>query len=302
MKRIGGMIMHALRIGSDDRRWLMWAVAAMFLGALVARPAASVAADEAKKPHVVFVTGDDEYRSEISMPMIAKILEARHNLRTSVAYAKPTPQTKNNIVGLEALKDADLAVIFVRFRALPDDQLKMILDYTNSGKPLVGLRTATHAFLYPEGDKHVALNDSFGREVWGQKWLFHNGHSSSTNVSVIRQQEQHPILRGLPEGFHCRSWLYHVLPLEGDCTPLLMGTAVKSEIKDNKSVPNPVAWTKIHKGARVFFTTLGHPQDFEFPAVRQLLINGILWTLDREIPAEGAASNPVGEYIAPPTT
>lgn len=255
-----------------------------------------------QKPHVVFVTGDDEYRSEVSMPMIAKILEAKHNLRTTVLYAKPTPQTKNNIVGLAALKDADLAVIYVRFRALPDDQLQMILDYANSGKPLVGLRTSTHTFLYPAGDKHVGLNNSFGKEVWGQTWLFHNGHGSSTNVKMIPEEKGNPVLRGVPDGFHCRSWLYHVLPLEGDCTPLLIGTAVKSEIKPaDKSVSNPVAWTKTHKGARVFFTTLGHPQDFELPAMRTLLVNGILWSLGQEIPAGGAASDPVSEYVAPPT-
>lgn len=273
------------------------------LGSLVAlgvTGAPSLLAADAKKPHVVFVTGDDEYRSEVSMPMIAKILEARHGMRTSIAYAKPTPQTKDNIVGLEALKDADLAVFFVRFRALPDDQLKMITDYVDSGKPLVGLRTATHSFLYPAGNPHVSLNDSFGREVWGQKWLFHNGHNSSTDVEVIAEQKDHPTLRGVDPKFHCRSWLYHVLPLEGDCTPLLTGKAVKSERKEHD--PNPVAWTKTHRGGRVFFTTLGHPQDFELPAMRRLLINGILWSLGQEVPTGGANADVQGEYVAPPTT
>jgi type 1 glutamine amidotransferase len=263
-------------------------------------PAAAQAADGAKKPHVVFVTGDDEYRSEITMPMIAKILEAKHNMRTSVAFARPTPQTKDNIEGLEALKDADLAVMFVRFRKLPDDQLKLILDYADSGKPLVGLRTSTHAFLYSAGDKHVALNDTFGRDVWGQKWLFHNGHRSSTDVQIIEAAKDNPVLRGVEPAFHCRSWLYHVLPLEGDCTPLLMGKAVDSEQKE--SVANPVAWTKSHKGGRVFFTTLGHPDDFKLLGMRRLLINGILWSLGQEIPAAGANAEIQGDYVAPPTT
>ena len=108
--------------------------------------------------HVVFVTGDDEYRSEYSMPMIARILEVRHGLKTSIAYARPTPQTKDNIEGLEALRTADLAVFFLRWRQLPDHQMRLILDYAASGKPLAGLRTSTHSFQYPKeqiGRAHV---------------------------------------------------------------------------------------------------------------------------------------------------
>ena len=122
---------------------------------------------QGRVPHVVFVTGDDEYRSEITMPMIAEILEARHGIKTSVAYARPIPQTKDNIEGLEALDSADLMVMFTRFRALPDDQLARITKYVASGKPIVGLRTSTHAFLYPEGSAHVALNDEL---PW---WVIH---------------------------------------------------------------------------------------------------------------------------------
>jgi hypothetical protein len=118
----------------------------MRIASLLALAAGLYAAD---KPHVVFVTGDDEYRSEETMPALAKVLESKYGMRCSVAYARPTPQTKNNIEGLQALKTADLMVVYLRFRELPDDQLKLILDYTDSGKPMVGLRTATHAFRYP---------------------------------------------------------------------------------------------------------------------------------------------------------
>ncbi len=116
-----------------------------------------------RQPHVVFVTGDDEYRSEISMPMIAAILEKRHGLRTSVAYAQPIPQTKDHIEGLEALDTADLMVMFTRYRALPDAELNRILAYVKTGKPIVGFRTSTHAFNYPAGSPHTDLNDGFGR-------------------------------------------------------------------------------------------------------------------------------------------
>ena len=96
------------------------------------------------------------------MPMIAAILEKRHGLRTTVAYARPIPQTKDHIEGLEALDTADLMVMFTRYRALPDAELTRITGYVESGKPMVGFRTSTHAFIYPAGSPHTDLNDGFG--------------------------------------------------------------------------------------------------------------------------------------------
>ena len=135
----------------------------------------------AEAPHVVFVTGDCEYRSEISMPAIANILEKRHGMRTTVCYAidpktgKNAPKYLKNIEGLEALADADLAVFFVRYRQLPDDQLRRIIDFAKSDKPMIGLRTATHAFSYTEGP-NARWNDGFGKEFFGQTLLRHHGH------------------------------------------------------------------------------------------------------------------------------
>ena len=249
------------------------------------------------QPRVVFVTGDDEYRSEYSMPAIAKILEAKHGLRTSVAYARPTPRTPTNIEGLEALKTADLAVFFLRWRRLPESQLQLVLDYVNSGKPLVGLRTTTHSFLYPKGDRYEYLNDGFGREIFGQKWIRHHGHTSTTDVSIVGEQANHPILRGVERSFHVPSWLYVVNPLEGDCAPLLVGRAVNPQGKD--AGPQPVAWTKTYKGAPVFFTTLGHPDDFRVTSMRRLLVNAILWALGRDVPAGGAEVEAPGGYNPP---
>ena len=252
----------------------------------------------AKQPHVVFVTGDDEYRSEYSMPMIAKIIEARHGMRTNIAYARPTPQTQNNIEGLEVLEDADLAVIYVRFRQLPDGQLKLLLDFVNSGKPLVGLRTTTHAFMYGEGHRHERLNDDFGIDVFGQKWIRHHGHASSTDVSVAPGRMSHPILRGVDPEFHVPSWLYVVDPLHSDSMPLLIGRTVNPSNGVDHG-PQPVAWTKSYRGARVFFTTLGHPDDFRLESVRRLVVNGIYWALGKEVPEAGAVVPIEGSYNPP---
>lgn len=259
-------------------------------------------------PHVVFVTGDCEYRSEITMPLVAKILEKQHGMRISICYAvndsgAREPKYLKNIVGLEELANADLAVFYVRYRQLPDEQLQKIIDYVNSGKPLVGFRTTTHAFRYEDGP-HQQYNDGFGRDVFGQKWIHHHGHDSSTNVHVM--VGDHPITRGVAPRFHARSWLYQVDPLHGDCTPLLLGSAVKGEKARSEifGTPNPVAWTKTHNGARVFFTTLGHPQDFADESMRRLVVNGIYWALGREdeIPAAGSKVDLDTPYVAPQTT
>lgn len=254
-------------------------------------------------PHVVFVTGDDEYRSEVTMPMIAKILEASHGFRTSVAYARPRPQSKDNIEGLEALDTADLMVMFTRFRRLPEPQLERILRFVDSGKPLIGLRTTTHAFQYPDGHPRQALNDGFGRDVFGQKWIVHHGHRSTTEVAIRQEEADHPILRGVTP-FHAASWLYHVAPLHGENTVLLVGTSVNSEHADRSDEfppTQPVAWTRRYKEARVFFTTLGHPSDFAHESMRRLLINAVYWALGREVPAGGAKADVVGTYEPPET-
>ncbi|MHC4624137.1 MAG: ThuA domain-containing protein, partial [Planctomycetota bacterium] len=273
-----------------SRREFIGALGTASISAGMASAMATSAASES--PHVVFVTGDDEYRSEVSMRMIAGILEARHRFKCSTVYAvdpatgQRNPKYQKNIEGLEVLEFADLAVFFLRFRALPDNQLKMILDYVNSSRPIVGLRTSTHAFRYPRGHKNARYNVSFGQEVFGQKWISHEGSRYGTRVLAVLKD--HPIMRGVEPEFWVRSWLYNVIPLHGDCVSLALGYATETdtgptdpkERHPKRSIigtPNPVAWTKTYKGGRVFFTTLGHPKDFEVDSIRRLLINGIYW-------------------------
>ncbi|MEZ6047753.1 MAG: ThuA domain-containing protein [Planctomycetaceae bacterium] len=260
-----------------------------------------------KQPHVVFVTGDHEYRSEVTMPMIAGILEKNYGFKCTVLYAinKQTGKIdfneEENIPGLEALESADLAVIFLRWRKLPENQFNMILKYAESGKPLVGLRTATHCFNYPAGHPLQKWNDGFSTKFFGQKWITHHGHDSSTDVQAIASEIDHPILNGI-RPFHARSWLYHVAPLEGDCTPLVEGTSTNSNKTGSEAqypLTQPVAWTKNNNGGKVFFTTLGHPHDFEIESMRKLVVNGILWALDKQVPSQGANVDTAEPFIAP---
>jgi len=256
--------------------------------------------------HIVFVTGDEEYRSEESMPMLASILERDFGVRCTVLYAQDSagfiaPNTLDNIPGLEALDDADLLVMFTRFRNLPDAQLKHITDYAFSGRPMVGFRTSTHAFLYDGESPNSMWNMRFGQYFFGQQWITHHGHKSTTEVTLNAQQKDHPILRGV-EKFHAASWLYHVEG-GGDALPegrtiVAYGTAVNSAHGPEKAerfpLTQPVAWTHIlGENQRVFFTTLGHPYDFKNESMRTLALNGILWALNAESFIGPAGSNPM---------
>ncbi len=279
---------------------------------------------EVKPPHVVFVTGDEEYRSEESMPMLAKILHHDHGFKVTLCYALDKngvidPNNLKNIAGLEALNDADLMVMFTRFRELPDDQLEHIVRYAESGKPMVGFRTATHAFRYPSGPHAREMNEAWPAKVFGQKWITHHGHFGDgkevlTEVTVNPGHRDHPILRGV-KPFDAYSWLYHVEGggdlLSGECNRLLIGRAIKTSHEKELGrfqITNPVAWTKTYTGksgiaARVFFTTLGHPYDFTLEPMRKLALNGIFWALGKEdkIPAAGLPAELADPYEPNPS-
>ena len=251
----------------------------------------ATAQSKSKKPKIVFVTGDHEYSSEATMPLLAKALEQHYGMEVKVLKSYPDYNAEENIPGLEALKDADLAVFFLRWRRLPAEQIKYIDDYLKSGKPVMGLRTTTHAFNYPKGHPLEKWN-AFGEFALGSPpgWggpagHTHCGHECTTDVSVIKEAAKHPILTGVDPAFHVSSWLYKVLPdypAKGS-TWLLMGKAVnpdKAGFQDN-----PVAWTwQTAAGGKVFATTLGHPADFSVEAFQRLLINAVHWSLGRPVP------------------
>ena len=247
--------------------------------------------ETAKKPLIVFVTGDHEYSGEQTLPIIAKELEKNYGFRTKVLKAFPDHNAEENIPGLEALKEADMAVFFLRWRRLPADQIKYIEDYLKTAKPLVGFRTTTHAFKYEEGDSLEKWN-AFGEMAfnappgWGGKANHtHYGHSSSTDVRIIPSQAKNPILHGVADSFHVRSWLYQVLPdyPSRGSLALMMGHSIHSE--NPNFYDNPVAWTGTNKyGAKFFFTTMGHPEDFDQEPFQHLVINAIHWAAGKEVP------------------
>jgi uncharacterized protein len=251
------------------------------------------------KPHLVFITGDEEYRSEETMPMLARILHRDHGFTVSVCFAQTdgiiNPDRLDNIEGLEILSKADMMVMNTRFRKLPDDQLKHITDFAESGKPMAGFRTATHAFRYGGGNK---MDKDWPQRVFGLPWISHHGHTSSTDTAIAQGQESHPVLRGV-KPFHARSWLYHSSTLLASVTPLMTGRALKGAEPGGEIFgdTHTVAWVHEYEGekgkSRVFFTTAGHSEDFKVADFRKLSLNGILWALGKEesIPAEGSKTD-----------
>ncbi|MCI0457939.1 MAG: ThuA domain-containing protein [Gemmataceae bacterium] len=281
-----------------------------------------------KGRHIVLVSGDEEYRSEEALPQLGKILAKHHGFKCTVLFAiDPADGTihpnKSIIPGLEELRTADLMVIFTRFRDLPEKQMKHVVDYVESGKPIVGLRTATHAFKIPKGKPYSEWsyeNDrdgGFGRKVLGETWISHHGghKTQSTRGIIAREATNHPIVRGIKAG---DIWgptdVYGVrLPLPGDSKALVMGQVLTGMKSTDEPLPGkkndpmmPVAWVKTFKApsgktARVFTTTMGASQDLASEGLRRLLVNACYWAVGMEdrIPERSNVAI-VGEYRPTP--
>src|SRR5437660_8656045 len=263
-----------------------------------------------KGTHIVLISGDEEYRSEETLPQLGKILAKYHGFKCTVLFAIDpkdgtiNPDIRDNIPGLEALKSADLMVLFTRMRDLPDAQMKHIVDYVESGRPIVALRTATHAFAlkskaYAKYDwQDKATSGGFGRWALGETWISHHGdHGKQSTRGVIAPgAEGHTILRGIKDG---DIWgptdVYGVrLPLPGDSKPLILGQVLAGMSPSDPPVsgkPNepmlPVAWVKTYTGkegnaGRVLTTTMGASQDLLSEGLRRLLVNACYWAVGME--------------------
>ncbi len=241
---------------------------------------------------IVMMVGDGEYGSHETMRAVRR--DAADRLGATVNYCTPDvnedgPEvTAHSYDGLDALADADLMVVYTRFRRLPDVQMKHLAGYLERGGPVVGVRTSTHAFDFPVGSAWASWNVGFGVDVLGSPWISHHGHSSRTRVTRV-PGARHEILDGVGDEFLSRSWLYRVR-LAG-AKPLLTGVPIDPE---SEPTPGPVAWTRRHRhGGRVFYTSLGHPDDFDLPDFRTLVLNAMRWAMTdsrrrAEVEADGS--------------
>ncbi len=310
----------------------------MLLSALLLAGAGRAVADESwvvypgeegpgQGKHVVLISGDEEYRSEEALPQLAKILSQRHGFKCTVLFAIDpsdgtiSPNVNNNIPGLEALDNADLMIIATRHRDLPDEQMKHIVDYVESGRP--GNRHAHgNARLQPQRQKR--LTSSIPGETEGPMaaladrcWAKPGSHITAATATkaragiVVKDMQSHPILRGIHDG---DIWgptdVYRVnLPLPGDSQPLVLGQVLVGMSPTDKPVEGPkndplmpIAWVKTFTGtagkaARVFTTTMGAATDLENEGLRRLLVNASYWAvgLEEKIPEKSNVLL-VGEY------
>jgi type 1 glutamine amidotransferase len=270
---------------------------------------------------VVLVSGDEEYRSEEALPQLARILSERHGFDCTVLFAigpadgSIDPDYTRNIPGLETLDSADLMILFTRFRDLPDAQMKHIADYVEAGRPIVALRTATHAFdLKSSGTyRRYSWNNKewdggFGRQVLGETWVAHHGRHAvqSTRGIVAEGATKHPILRGIADGtIWVPTDVYEVrLPLPEGIETLVLGQVLAGMKPTDAPVDSPqndpmmpVAWTRTYKSGRIFTTTMGSGQDLLNEPFRRLLVNAVYWAAGMEARIDGRANvDLVGTY------
>ncbi len=244
---------------------------------------------------VVFIIAENEYDAANTLPEFATELEDVYGLECEIVQGGD-----NDIPGMEVLENADLAVIYVRRQVLRAEQMKYLRDYVASGKPVVGIRTASHAFSLNQEKPPAGLTDwpEFDRDVLGGNYHMHHGNKGAddpfTYVWVKEGMESHAILAGVPAGeFRVPSWLYKTSPLAKTATVLMMG-----RVGDRKPF-EPVTWTNIHTGGgRVFYTSLGHPDEFKMRVFRRLLTNGIFWALDKKMPPPGEDAQELIEGIS----
>lgn len=279
-----------------------------------------------KGKHVVLVSGDEEYRSEEGLPQLGKILARHHGFKCTVLFAidpktgEISPNVNNNIPGLEALKTADLMIIATRFRNLPDVQMKYVVDYVEAGKPIIGLRTATHAFNLDRKSKYAKYtwnngsNDyrgGFGRQLLGETWVAHHGgHGSESTRGIIAPgQSDNPIVRGIKDGDVWGPTDVYTARPPADSTIVVLGQVLKGMKPNSEPVAGkknepmmPVAWTRTLKQTRVFTTTMGSSTDLESAGTRRLIVNAAYWALgmDQQIPQGGTDVRLVGEYRPTP--
>ena len=287
-----------------------------------------------KGKHIVFLSGDEEYRSEEGLPQLAKILSQRHGFKCTVIFAvdpktgEIDPNNGDSAPGIEALDSADLCIMLLRFRHWPNEQMKHFADYYLAGKPIIALRTSTHAFNYDNSGKSAyekfgwqgkEWKGGFGKQVLGETWVSHWGsHKHEATRGVIEAaMKNSPLLRGVEDVFGDTD-VYEAAPT-ADAKILVWGQVLKGMKPDDapadykkKTVKGveqpinnpmqPVVWRRDHQNEagnlnRTLTTTLGSSTDLQNEGLRRLIVNGAYWAvgLERKIPKK-ANVDLVGEF------
>jgi len=274
---------------------------------------------------IVLLSGDEEYRSEEGLPMLAKILAVRHGFKCTVLFpinpADGTidPVTLTNIPGMAALDSADLCIMALRFRELPDEQMKHFVDYLSRVGRIIALRTSTHAFAYDHNKQSAYAKydwrnkewpGGFGQQVLGETWVDHHGaHGKESTGGVINNAfKDHPILRGVAD-LWAPTDVYAVAHLPKDAKVLVWGEVLSGmkpadpPVLGAKNNPlMPLVWLRDYKGqeervAKIVTTTMGAAVDLQSEDLRRLIVNAAYWAtgLTDQMPAKADVAY-VGNY------
>jgi hypothetical protein len=273
--------------------------------------------------HIVLLSGDEEYRSEESLPQLARILSERHGFKCTVLFAiNPTdgtidPNTTKNLPHAEALDSADAIIMLLRFREWPDEQMKHFVDAYLAGKPIVALRTSTHAFAYAKDSKSPYAKftwnnksgwpGGFGKQVLGETWVAHHGaHKVEATRGIIEPSAANdPLLRGVTDLFG-NADVYTANP-PPDAKILVRGQVLAGmnptdpPVEGKKNDPmQPVVWTRLYKNEagktnKILCTTMGAATDLQNENLRRLIVNAVYWGTGLDVPPKADVTI-VGEY------
>ena len=240
---------------------------------LLGGPSVRFAEDD--RPQITLLVSDDHYDADKTLPVFAQMLRQRFGCHCTVLHGQGT----SDIPATGELESADCLVLYIRRLALPKEQLDRVRQYLASGKPLVGLRTASHAFdVRGKAKEGLAEWPEFDAQVLGGNYHGHGRNELGTDVAIVADQAGHPMLKGVqPATWHSTGSLYYASPVAPDATVLMTGS-----LEDRTE---PVTWTRTYQGGRVVYSSLGHPDDFQEPPFRKLLINALFWAMDRPVPA-----------------
>jgi hypothetical protein len=277
--------------------------------------------------HVVLLAGDEEYRSEEAMPLLAAILSERHGFKTTVCFSLNAggivdPKAGGSLSHPQALDSADTIVMLLRFRHWDDATMERFQAALARGVPVVALRTSTHAFNFPKGGKWADwswnhADGGWGKKYLGETWVSHWGkHKVEGTLGVVEPgAEAHPILRGVGRVFG-DSDVYEAAPPD-DATILMRGKVLAGMDPEGPAADQrkktrggveqalndpmmPIAWTREVSGwgegrNRVFCTTVGAATDLKSEGLRRMVVNAVFWSLGLNVPDQ-ADVTPVGGY------
>ena len=258
--------------------------------------------------------------------MLGRLLSEHHGFETVVLFSQNPitgeidPTESTYIPGLELIADADLLVLDLRFRELADEDMTHIMKHVQSGKPLIGIRTSTHAFNYKKNLESPLAKwtwtskepaGGFGKHILGETWVAHHGaHGKEATRGIPNEAfASHSVLRGVRDVFGTTD-VYAIRALPDDAQVLLHGSVLAGMTSDAKAVEgqknepmHPVAWVRnreLSDGStqRIFATTMGAATDFSSVDLRRLFLNASLWTLgmEKQIPASGLKSSMLGRW------